>query len=427
MSAIVPAKRASASALVPAKRVREVKLVPPRRSSSQVLADRRADPAIAADLARPLTRDTLVARLSPVARLNHNRLIRQWNESYELYLEQNDGKNPLGFPPKLKVGMSMPEENESALLVRIYAPYSLYTVEIICEFARYLTLVTEDHIDELARVNTLQHNVRTLFDVLHRLPYIVAQTTPLSVQSSIDSNCICGITTTTLATAARAKYYMSSDDAIIISRLIWENTDLFHTTRMRVQTHYKFLLQNLSLERSESMFQAARYKVSTNKKTDLAVAVAPPFLCWSDYKFQLVPNPQTPSLPYLVVQLRVRFHKYSRHNDSEVQDFAVDVNESYCALSSLLYMAFQDDIFKCVQSIEELLRPVNPPTTRITLQLREEARQLPILRAEYLEGEDWHISPTEPLGNIEYATILKTLSEDAGFPCAYCPPTSYTL
>lgn len=206
-----------------------------------------------------------------------------------------------------------------------------------------------------------------------------------------------------LSTKVRVLKAVEPRCLLIIMETIYTST-IFTSNRLRLQLAFLTLFSSASAARPGSVVESACY-VKSNEA-----------LKWSDITFYLLPDDEDPTHPSLVVSIRINLVKGHRQDDSVYQDilFTLELGKDErltCLLLPLLSMAFLDNIFLDFRSIEEFLCPANLPHTRVTLQLRDEVKDLVVCRQVDRTGT----SDSRAFPYTSYLTYLKKLSIVAGF------------
>lgn len=212
------------------------------------------------------------------------------------------------------------------------------------------------------------------------------------------------ISTFNLSTAVRALKSVEPNCLQIIMNTIYSSTNVFSSNRMRLQMAFLVLFSSASAARPGSVVESGCYAKSNEA------------LKWSDVTFYLMPDDEDPNHPSLVIDIRINLVKGHRKNESIYQDllFTLELGKDErltCLLIPLLSMALQDGIFQNFHSIGEILCPAHPPQTRITLQLRDDAKDLIICR----QVDKKETSRTRAFPYTSFLRYLKKISLAAGF------------
>ncbi|KAF9074299.1 hypothetical protein BDP27DRAFT_1444170 [Rhodocollybia butyracea] len=211
-----------------------------------------------------------------------------------------------------------------------------------------------------------------------------------------------------LSTGRRAMKSIEPRCLQIICETVYSSRGIFRTNRMRSQLAFLILFSTASASRPGAVVESKCY-VDSNEA-----------LKWGNFTFHVIPNSDDPYHPWLLVQIRSTLIKGHRTNDAIFQDllFHPDLNKNdrlTCAILPLMHLAFEDNIFKNVQCIEEIMSPGIPPKNMFKLQLRDEVKEQVVLRAEVKTLDGFKISNLKALKYDRYMHLLRKLSIAAGF------------
>ncbi|KAJ3891118.1 hypothetical protein GG344DRAFT_77241 [Lentinula edodes] len=211
----------------------------------------------------------------------------------------------------------------------------------------------------------------------------------------------------TLSTKIRTLKHVEPHCLQIIMETLHSSTNIFRSNRTRLQMAFLILFSAASAARPGSVVESACYRGSNEALT------------WGDIDFYLIPDDEDPAHPSLVVDIQLNLVKGYRNVDHRYQKllFTLELRKEHrmtCIVLPLLGLAFHDSVFAHFHSIESLLCPEKPPTTRVKIFLRNEVLTLPVLRKEE-KGGGGKISKTEAFPYDGLLHCLKSLSIAAGF------------
>ncbi|GAW04430.1 domain-containing protein [Lentinula edodes] len=211
-----------------------------------------------------------------------------------------------------------------------------------------------------------------------------------------------------LSTKIRTLKHIEPQCLQIIMETLHSSTNIFRSNRTRLQMAFLILFSAASAARPGSVVESACYRGSNEALT------------WGDIDFYLIPDDEDPAHPSLVVDIQLNLVKGYRNVDHRYQKllFTLELRKEHCMTCialPLLGLAFHDSVFTHFHSIESLLCPEKPPTTRVKILLRNEVLTLPVLRKEE-KGGGGKVSRTDAFHYDGLNRCLKLLSIAAGFP-----------
>ncbi|KAH7874256.1 uncharacterized protein C8R40DRAFT_1195537 [Lentinula edodes] len=216
-----------------------------------------------------------------------------------------------------------------------------------------------------------------------------------------------------LSTKIRTLKHIEPQCLQIIMETLHSSTNIFRSNRTRLQMAFLILFSAASAARPGSVVESACYRGSNEALT------------WGDIDFYLIPDDEDPAHPSLVVDIQLNLVKGYRNVDHRYQKllFTLELRKEHrmtCIVLPLLGLAFHDSVFAHFHSIESLLCPEKPPTTRVKIFLRNEVLTLPVLRKEE-KGGGGKVSRTDAFHYDGLNRCLKLLSIAAGFPESITP------
>jgi hypothetical protein len=286
---------------------------------------------------------------------------------------------------------------------------------IIKEFIRWMSLSLQGRLSDYIAKKTINVYVFGFFALWARYAVkVVPKEMRLQIMAYLHSPELSAIAP--LTTKMRDKPIADSIDVEILIRGIWQNKTHFRTNRMRGQIVYTILLSAFSSERPGAVVESSGYRHSNEA------------LEWGDHDFLIVPNPRNPRRPIIVAIVGIRLLKGQRKNESFSKFFFLvmepDCNRAICPMTTLLYLALEDDIFVDVHTIEDIMYPEYPPTAIHVLAIKPHMKRQPVVRAEVKTESGWGISPKLALPYVIYASHLRTISLVEGFTGMYYPQFS---
>ncbi|KAJ4482925.1 hypothetical protein C8J55DRAFT_605325 [Lentinula edodes] len=283
----------------------------------------------------------------------------------------------------------------------------LPSIEYMKDFMCYLASALRGRdASTFIRYETLRGYMYTFFALWPR--YANVQITPemrYQLSSYISSKELRGAVM--LSTKVRTLKHVEPRCLQIIMETLHSATNIFRSHRTRLQMAFLILFSAASAARPGSVVESACYRGSNEALT------------WGDIEFYLIPDDEDPAHPSLVVDIQINLVKGFRNVDHRYQKllFTLELRKEHrmtCIVLPLLGLAFHDSVFAHFHSIESLLCPEKPPTTRVKIFLRNEVLTLPVLRKEE-KGGGGKISKTEAFPYDGLLHCLKSLSIAAGF------------
>ncbi|KAF7291158.1 hypothetical protein MIND_01259000 [Mycena indigotica] len=359
-----------------------------RRSDGEVYDQRIADaqendPVRHHALTRLLTGTVHFRALTPSAEYIHDRLYKLW----KLFLE----KRPLGaehWPVVIKEGVVIP------------------THDLLKDFVRFLAIVVQGRIATFAKKKTIQSYLWTFFALWRRrtfdcLPKNLRNKTFDYLNSTNFKQTI------TLTTASRTKEYADIIDVAILIKEIFKDKTCFRTHHGRIMAIYAILLAALSSERPGAIIESSNYRGSNEA------------LVWGDHQFWVIHNPDDTSRPLIALITTIRLLKGLRTDDSATKQFFIlQEPSSHRLVDGLLYalvLAFNDDIFQDVKTIEEIFHPKYPTTGSHMLRIKADKQNLPVIRKETMVNGMWSVANELAMPYSMIANRMRMLSLKAGF------------
>ncbi len=285
--------------------------------------------------------------------------------------------------------------------MRIYSSY----IAGFIKFTQYLALCTEGRLGTYAVKRTIHSLMSALFGIWRRKALqIVPPDVRQQVYAYIDSEELQRIAP--LETKEREKHFLSARDFDIMASGIFADVDGFRTSRMMIQVLHALLLQSLSSERPGAIVESSSRRGSNQA------------LLWRDYEFHIIPNPDDPHSPLVIIRLRIHLLKGYCKDDAKHKDLLLlpeTESRVFCPVSSAVAMAIEDNVFPDVKTAEEIFHPKIPPTEHHILIMYPEAATKPVLRSEIFDGLIWIISPTRALNYSTLASHLRRISMIKGF------------
>jgi hypothetical protein len=279
------------------------------------------------------------------------------------------------------------------------------------KFALFMAAGTQGLLDEAAARVTIRGYMRTFFALWRRHAVkIIPPEVRMQVVAYFDSLDLASVVPLTLA--KKPKPIADPLDLDEITRAAYQDTTIFRTNRMRVQFIYVNELAALTSERPGAIMESSGYRHSNEA------------LWWSDHEFLVIPNPREPLRPFIAVIVCIRLHKGHRNDPAFfkwimlfMEPFA---NRTNCPVTHLLYLAFQDQVFTDITTIEEPLFPTVAPTAIHKLAIRPEHLSTPVLRAEVFDHDlnAFIISPTQALRSPIHGEYLRRLTTLMGYVSA---------
>ncbi len=280
-----------------------------------------------------------------------------------------------------------------------------------------MALSTEGRLGPYAVKNTIRGCVRQVFSIWRREALqTVTPDVRQQVLAYVDSEDLEEIAP--LSTDAREKYLLSATDFEIMARGIFEDTEGFRTARMMLQVLYALLLQSLSSERPGAIIESSSHS-GTNEA-----------LMWRDHEFHVLPNPDDPNSPIILIRIKIHLLKGYRKNNASYKEFLLmpeTHSRALCPVSLIVAMAIEDNIFPHVKTANDIFHPKNPPTGHHILSMHPEAANTPALRSEIFDGCAWITSPTRALTYATLSSHLRRVSINKGFIRTSPPFTYFTL
>ncbi|KAJ3870672.1 hypothetical protein F5051DRAFT_434453, partial [Lentinula edodes] len=193
-----------------------------------------------------------------------------------------------------------------------------------------------------------------------------------------------------LSTKIRTLKHIKPQCLQIIMETLHSATNIFCSNQTHLQMAFLILFSAASAACPGSVVESACYRGSNKALT------------WGDVDFYLIPDDEDPAHPSLVVDIQLNLVKGHCNVDHQYQKlpFTLELRKEHhmtCIVLPLLGLAFHDLVFAHFHSIESLLCPEKPPTTR------EE------------KGGGGKISKTEAFPYDRLLHYLKSLSIAAGF------------
>ncbi|KAK0465130.1 uncharacterized protein EV420DRAFT_1512930 [Desarmillaria tabescens] len=352
-------------------------------SRVDVFKARTAVPEVKEEEEKSLYGKVFSKEYSSSSRKQHGRLEAAWAEC----AENQPSDNPYKIPREINPQSVMPPRAG------------------FIKFTQYLALCTRGLLGPYAVKKTIRTLMATVFGLWRRKALqVVPPDVRQQVYAYIDSEELQRIAP--LSTKEREKFYLSAHDFDVMALGIFQDTDGFRTTRMMMQVLHALLLQSLSSERPGAIVEASS-RFGSNEA-----------LCWKDYEFHILPNPDDPHSPLVVIRLKINLLKGYRKDDSMYKEFLLmpeSESRVFCPVSSAVAMAIEDKIFSDVETIEEIFHPKVPPTQHHILRMRPEAADKPVLRAEVFDGLSWLLSSTRALSYGALSGHLRRISMLLGF------------
>ena len=274
-------------------------------------------------------------------------------------------------------------------------------------FVLYLCLATQGRRSEFIRRATLKGYITTFMALWPRYANVVIpKEYRIQVWAFLLSQEILDVVP--LSTARRATHAVEPQCLRLIQEAVYTAKKVFRTNRMQTQMAFLVPFSTSSAARLGAIVESSCY-VGSNEA-----------LTWGDFTFYLVPNIMNKSRPWLLVKIRVNLVKGYRDVERIYQEllFKPEMKAEdriTCVVLPLLAMALEDDIFAHVGSIEEIMCPESPPTSRIDFSLCPEVKKMVVLRKEVQTESGYEISPTLAPKFDAYNRMLKQLSVVAGF------------
>ncbi|SJL16575.1 uncharacterized protein ARMOST_20101 [Armillaria ostoyae] len=208
-------------------------------------------------------------------------------------------------------------------------------------YASYLALSTEGWLGPYAVKNTIHGFVCQVFgiwcrEVLQTVTSDVCQ----QVLAYIDSEDLEEIAP--FSTNQCEKFSLSTTDFEIMAHSIFEDTEGLRTAHMMLQVLYALLPQSLSLERPSAIIKSSSH-FSTNKA-----------LMWCDHKFHVLPNPDNPHSPIILICIKIHLLKGYRKNNATYKEFLLmpeTHSHALCPISLIVAMVIEDNIFPHIKSV----------------------------------------------------------------------------
>lgn len=211
-----------------------------------------------------------------------------------------------------------------------------------------------------------------------------------------------------LTSRMRVKALADAVDVAIIVRACWEDRDLYSSLRIRIQFLITCLITALTSSRPGAVLESGCHTGSNE------------CIHHGDIQYIIIPNPDDPAHPFLLLIICLRYLKGKRRDDSANQYFFLCMeapeNRQCCPVMLLLYIAILDKVFVDVHTVDAILSPAFHPTGVHRLRIRPEMHDIPVLRKDVRTSSGWITSPTEAFSYATYHTLLRDQSLRAGFP-----------
>ncbi|KAH7872143.1 uncharacterized protein C8R40DRAFT_1173877 [Lentinula edodes] len=220
-------------------------------------------------------------------------------------------------------------------------------------------------------------------------------------------------TSMNLSTKIRDLKHVEPQCLQILMETLHSASNIFRSHQTQLQIAFLILFSAASAARPGSIIESSCYHGSNEALT------------WGDLDFYLIPDDEDPAHPSLVVNIQLNLVKGYCEVDHRYQKvlFTLEIRKEHrmtCIILPLLGLAFQDSVFAHFHSVDSLLCPERPHTTRVKLLLQNEVMNLLVFRKEEQGG----ISDTEAMTHGSWLSHLNKLSIAAGFPK---PLTPYDL
>ncbi|KAJ7264197.1 hypothetical protein C8J57DRAFT_1512273 [Mycena rebaudengoi] len=115
-----------------------------------------------------------------------------------------------------------------------------------------------------------------------------------------------------------------------------------------------------------------------------------------------------------ILQDKKHFRTHRRHSQL-IYSALISCHRALDALMYALHLAFRDQIFQDLHSVEETFFPTVAPTRAHKLRIKASAMKLPVFRCEVYENGKWIVSEPKSLPYHMAATYLRTVSLSLGF------------
>ncbi|KAF8210993.1 hypothetical protein K438DRAFT_2011414 [Mycena galopus ATCC 62051] len=279
--------------------------------------------------------------------------------------------------------------------------------DVAKEFVRWLGIALQGRIDVFVKKSTVRRHIKIFFALWRHYAYTVVpsgyRTHLMAYFDSLEFK-----TTSTLTTKMRDKQTADFFDLELIIKAILEDVRYFRTNRARVSMTYVVNLCAESSERPGAILESGCYRASNEA------------LKWRDHQFWVVPNPALPKFPLVCLILTATLLKGYRADESFTKPFFLLVQPaSHRHVDLLMYafaLAFEDDIFEHIKTIDEVFCPEFPPTKAHRLIIKPSCLDLPVIRKEVYDGKRWINSPNLAMPYHTAAGYLRKISLSLGFP-----------
>lgn len=344
------------------------------KSRAELYEEGRQNPLVQALEQANLDEVPFFRQLSDSSLRQYARIDVRWAE---LYASEKKKGNPWGITEKINVGIALPPRRAFLLFpLHICAHIS---PEAFIAFAMYLALTTQGLLgSQYAAKSTIKGYMNTLWGVFRRnallqIPSDYRQQTIAFIDSADLEKAV------PLVTRMREKPIASTRDITIFIRAVWEDRNIIRTTRMRIQLCLFILLSSLSTERPGAIVESSCYR-GTNQA-----------LKWDDIEVHIIPNPDDPNRPYIIIRVRINLLKFHRKDDSAYKDFILfpepNPNRAMCPISLIIALGIEDKVWKNITTADDIFHPKIPPTDHH--QLVTIGGKRPVLRREVFRDGIW--------------------------------------
>ncbi|KAK0453740.1 hypothetical protein EV421DRAFT_707129 [Armillaria borealis] len=328
------------------------------KSRAELYEEGRQNPLVQALEQANLDEVPFFKQLSDSSLRQYARIDVRWAE---LYASEKKKGNPWGITEKINVGITLPPR------------------QAFIAFAMYLALTTQGLLgSQYAAKSTIKGYMNTLWGAFRRnallqIPSDYRQQTIAFIDSADLEKAV------PLVTRMREKPIASTRDITIFIRAVWEDRNIIRTTRMRIQLCLFILLSSLSTERPGAIVESSCYR-GTNQA-----------LKWDDIEVHIIPNPDDPNRPYIIIRVRINLLKFHRKDDSAYKDFILfpepNPNRAMCPISLIIALGIEDKVWKNITTADDIFHPKIPPTDHH--QLVTIGGKRPVLRREVFRDGIW--------------------------------------
>ncbi|KAJ7641263.1 hypothetical protein FB45DRAFT_1053813 [Roridomyces roridus] len=322
----------------------------------------------------------------------HDNVRNKWRGfvEYKNDLNAENGNTDNDLQPEIDRGIKLPSEG-------------------VCkEFVTYLGNSLKGLLDDYASRRTVRLYVSTFFACWRRYAGVhIPKELRMQVDAYISSPEF--IQTTPVTRNIREKPIASEADFDDTCRQVWNDTNIFRLHRSKVQFIAINAIGCLTGERVGAIIESSCYRKSGET------------LDWKDIGIHIVPNPDDPSRPFVLLSLRFRNTKAHRGDPQYEKTLWVLMepvgSRATCLVTLILYLALADGVFEDgVETIEQIVCPKVPPTEKYTLRFKKEALKKHVFRSEEMnEAGIWVTSETKALSAGTHNDHLRRVSMFCGF------------